>query len=162
MELLSDKSGSISFGWVGQNVYLSRFSGVISDSLGGAHVSRLQAILEGVAEVRYFSDARDVTSYDLLARSAFVRVVLTHRKRFKELVVLTWAEGLSAASQAFASAIGEPLVLLTSQSEFDRRLTLAAPRAREVLANDEAKRASSPGRAVSMKPTRSGRPTKSK
>jgi len=145
MELLSDKSGSVSFGWVAQGVYLCRFSGAISDSLGAAHVGRLQAILEEVAELRYFADAHDVTSYDLLARSAFVRLVLMHRKKFKELLMLTWSEGLLPASQAFASAIGEPLVLLSASSEFDRRLALAAPRAREASARRQAQERNADG-----------------
>ena len=160
MELLSDKSGSVSFGWVGQDVYLCRFAGVVSQSLGARHLDCLQAVLNETAALRYFSDARDLTSYDLLARSAFVRLVLTHRKQFKELVVLTWSEGLSAASHAFASAIGEPLALLTNPAEFDRRLTQAAPRAREVLAADDAKRATARASArahtaVSLWPARS-------
>jgi hypothetical protein len=164
MELLSDKSGSVSFGWVKKGVYLCRFSGAISDSLGAAHVRRVQAILEEVAKLRYFADARDVTSYDLLARSAFVRLVLMHRKKFEELVVLTWAEGGSVASQAFTSAVGEPLVLLTSNADFDRRLTLAAPRAREALANAEANGTDGGAvrLAVSVKPGRSLRPSKGK
>jgi hypothetical protein len=136
MELVSDRSGSMSFGWVAPGVYLVRASGEISASLGTLQLSRLEAELEGQGPIRYFSDGRDMRGYDLLARSAFVRFVLAQRKRFSELVVLTWSQGISAAGQAFAGAIGEPLVLLSSPSEFDRRLYLAAPRARDALTDN--------------------------
>lgn len=138
MELVSDRSGSMSFGWVGPGVYLVRGSGEISASLGALQLSRLEAALEGQQAIRYFSDSREVKGYDLLARSAFVRFVLSQRKRFSELVMLTWSEGISSAGQAFAGAIGDPLVLLSSPSEFDRRLFLAAPTVRRALASDDA------------------------
>ena len=137
MELVSDKSGSMSFGWIGPGVYLVRASGEISASLGALQLSRLEAALEGQPPVRYFSDGRNVKSFDLLARSAFVRFVLGQRKKFAELVMLTWSGGISATGQSLASAIGDPLVLLTSPSEFDRRLFLAAPRVRETLTPDD-------------------------
>lgn len=133
MELVSDKSGSMSFGWVGPGVYLVRASGEISATLGALQLSRLEAALEGQSSIRYFSDSRDVKGYDLLARSAFVRLILAQRKKFAALTMLTWAEGISTAAHTFASAIGEPLVLLSSASEFDRRLFLAAPRVKESL-----------------------------
>jgi hypothetical protein len=137
MELVSDKSGSISFGWVGPGVYLVRASGEISASLGALQLSRLEAALEGQTALRYFSDGRNLRGYDMLARSAFVRLILAQRKKFAELVMLTWSEGVSAGAETFASAIGDPLVLLSSASEFDRRLFLAAPRVRETLASHE-------------------------
>jgi hypothetical protein len=125
--------------------------------LGAAHANRLQPILEGVAELRYFSDSRDVTGYDLLARSAFVRLVLAHRKRFKELVMLTWSAGLSTASQAFVSTIGEPLELLTSNAEFDRRLALAAPQLRDAHNRDVATRAADASGSPAPSVARPGR-----
>ena len=133
MELVSDKSGSMSFGWAAPGVYLVRASGEISASLSALQLSRLEAALEEQAPIRYFSDGRDIKGYDLLARSAFVRFVLSQRKKFSELTMLTWSEGISAAGQAFAGAIGDPLILLSSASEFDRRLFLAAPRVKDAL-----------------------------
>ncbi|HVY25118.1 MAG TPA: hypothetical protein VHB79_01150 [Polyangiaceae bacterium] len=137
MELISDRFGSISLGWVAPNVYLVRASGEISASLGALQLSRLEAALEAQPLMRYFSDCRELRGYDLLARSNFVRFVLAQRKKFAELTLLTWSDGMSAAGQAFASAIGDPLVLLSSPSEFDRRLFLAAPRVREALTANE-------------------------
>jgi hypothetical protein len=134
MELVSDKSGSMSFGWVAAGVYLVRASGEISASLAALQLSRLEAALDEQAPIRYFSDGRDIKGYDLLARSAFVRFVLSQRKKFSELTVLTWSEGISTAGQTFASAIGDPLILLSSASEFDRRLFLAAPHVKDAQA----------------------------
>lgn len=137
MELISDRCGSISLGWVAPSVYLVRASGEISASLGALQLSRLEAALEAQPLIHYFSDGRELKGYDLMARSGFVRFVLAQRKKFAELVMLTWSEGISTAAQAFASAIGDPVVLLSSPSEFDRRLFLAAPRVRETLTGGE-------------------------
>ena len=67
-----------------------------------------------------------LTHYDLQAR----RVLLEHRVRFAKLVMLTWSGGLSAASRAFAAAIGEPCELLTNEATFQAKLFAAAPQAR--------------------------------
>lgn len=144
MELVSDRSGSMSFGWVGPGVYLVRASGEISASLGMLQLNRLELALDGQAGVRYFCDSRDVKGYDLTARSALVRFVQAQRQRFAELVMLTWAEGISAAGRAFSGAIGDSLVLLSSPSEFDRRLFMAAPRVKEALTSPARLGASAP------------------
>lgn len=149
MELVSDRSGSMSFGWVAPGVYLVRAAGEISVSLGALQLDRLQLALEGHQSIRYFSDCREVRSYDLLARNAFVRFVLGQRKRFSEMVMLTWSGGISAASQAFSGAIGDQVVLLSSPSEFDRRLFMAAPRVREALTSVDRLRVASPQLAQS-------------
>jgi hypothetical protein len=120
-------------------VYLVRASGDISAALGALQLSRLESALEDQTQIRYFCDGRGIRSYDLLARSAFVRLILAQRKKFAELVMLTWSDGLSTTGNAFAGAIGDPLVLLSSASEFDRRLYLAAPRVGEALARGEAR-----------------------
>jgi hypothetical protein len=86
-----------------------------------------------VPTLQYFADATQLTQYDLVARSAFVRVVLEQRKRFAGLTVLTWAEGVSTMAHALVSAVGEPVDILADRSEFEARLLRAAPHARERL-----------------------------
>jgi len=127
MELISDKTGSMTFGWVASGVYYTRVSGDISPHLAGAQLKRADTALENQARVHFFADCLDVRSYDLLARGAFARFLLTHRTRFVEIVVLIPAEGWSSAGQALASAVGDPLVLLASASEFMKRLNSVAP-----------------------------------
>jgi len=135
MELISDKTGSMTFGWVAPDVYYTRVSGDISPHLAGAQLRRAETALENHADVHFFADCADVKSYDLLARSAFARFLLTHRRRFAEIIVLTSTEGWSNAGQALASAVGEPLVLLASASEFMKRLNSLAPSVNQFLAS---------------------------
>jgi len=139
MEFLSDQTGSVALGWIARDVYYARFTGALSARLGGEQNHRMLEALETCSTLRYFSDSRALTSYDLLARSAFVRLVLANRKKFADIVILTWSGGISSTTEAFKVAIGEPVAVLTDSSEFERRLIAATPRAREFLkaADDE-------------------------
>jgi len=134
MDLITDKLGSMTFASVAPNVCLSRAEGHISPALGAAQIQRLDAALQDHDKVRYFCDARGIKSYDLLARSALVRFLLSHRKRFSAICMLVSAEDMSMALQAFRAAIGEPLVLTANASEFARHLAMAAPDAAASLA----------------------------
>jgi hypothetical protein len=135
MELISDKTGSMAFGWLAPDVYYMRVSGDISPQLAATQLMRVEVALENRAQIHFFSDCAEVKSYDLLARSAFARFLLTHRKRFAEIVVLASAEGRSTDGQALASAVGEPLVLLVSASDFMKRLDSRAPGLSQFLAS---------------------------
>lgn len=133
MNLVRDAEGGISFGLVDACVYFSRFTGKLSSRLGTAHLKDLQQALDAAsgagAELSYFADASELTSYDLLARSAFVRLLLSYRKRFSEIVILNWAGGSSATGKALAESIGEPVEMLTDRHEFEHRVATVAPRA---------------------------------
>lgn len=133
MNLVRDAEGTISFGLVEAGVYLSRFSGKLSARLGAAHLNDLQQALDAGASVSYFADASELTSFDLLARSAFVRLLLSNRKRFSEVVVLNWAGTASMGGHALAEAIGEPVVMIEDRHEFEHRLITAAPRAVQLI-----------------------------
>src|SRR6186713_1213571 len=91
LELLTDVSGSVTFGWVGDGIYYARFSRTLSARLGEAFAARLRAAVAAAPSIRYFADARALESYDLLARSAFVRVVTEQRRKFQALTLLNWA-----------------------------------------------------------------------
>jgi len=130
MNLVRDSEGSIIYGLVEAQVYFSRFVGKLSARLGAGHLSDLQQVLEASSGgVCYFADASELSSYDLLARSAFVRTLLSHRKRFSEVVVLNWSGGVSTTGQALAATVGEPVQMLDDRNEFERRLSTASPRA---------------------------------
>ncbi len=128
---MADREGSVAVGWVAQGVLYARFAGGLSADLGVKFATRLQAFVEEVPSLRYFADAGALKHYDLLARSAFVRVVLANRRKFAAIVLLTWAEGISPTSTAFASVIGEPIDIVTNQIEFETRLLRVAPLARQ-------------------------------
>ena len=133
LELVSDDEGSITLGWVDAGVFYTRFIGVLSANLSERHVARLEAALDRTQSLHYFADARALCSYDLGARSAFLRTVLAHRSQFQSVVILTWTQGITSATRAFASAIGDPVDVLSDEVDFEGRLLEVAPLARTKL-----------------------------
>jgi len=127
LEMLTDASGSVSFGWADAGVYYARFGRSLSARLGEAFAACLATAAETAGPIKYFGDARSLESYDLLARRAFVRVVSAHRHRFEELNLLWWdGEEIDPACRR---ALGQPLYVTKNASEFEARLSLAAPAA---------------------------------
>jgi hypothetical protein len=131
LDVLSDASGSVSFGWLDEGCYFARFSRCLSARVGEAFATRLRADVQAVRRLSYFGDARELESYDLLARSAFVRAVVEQRRKFEGITLLNW-DGV-AVSPAFLGALGEPVVVLQDVIEFEARLNRAAPAARSTL-----------------------------
>jgi hypothetical protein len=133
LEMLRDSEGAVIQGWVGEGVFYTRLVGALSAELGEMVASHLKKVIVEVPSLRYFSDASALRSYDLIARSALTRVILANRRRFADIVILTWSEGINAAEQALASAIGEPIAIVTDSEEFEKRLLRAAPLAKQTL-----------------------------
>jgi hypothetical protein len=130
---LSDDHGSVSLDWVAPTVLYARAEGALSADLGSAFARALQAQLQAVPLLHYFGDSGRLEQYDLLARSAFMRVVLADRKRIQSFTLLTWAEGVSNVARGFADLLGPSATLLTNRMEFEQRLLRYAPGARVVL-----------------------------
>ena len=133
LEMLRDSDGAVILGWVGEGVFYTRFGGTLSAELGKKVASRLKEALSEVPLLRYFSDASELETYDLLARSALTRVILANRRRFGDIVILTWSEGINAAERGLAAAIGDPIVIVTDPVDFETRLYRAAPLAKQTL-----------------------------
>jgi hypothetical protein len=131
LELITDATGAVTFGWVDEGVYYARFTRCLSARLGEAFAARLRAVAQGSAPFRYFSDARAMESYDLLARSAFVRVVAEQRRKFEALTFLSWAG--SETSPAFISTLGDNVLVTKDAIDFESRLMATAPAARYKL-----------------------------
>jgi hypothetical protein len=129
--LLTDVSGSITFGWVDESVYYARFSRTLSARLGEAFASRLRQALPATGTIKYFADLRALESYDLLARSAFVRVVTEQRKKFEQIQVLPWNGADRSAT--YLQVLGDAVVVTRDEIEFEARLMAAAPGARAKL-----------------------------
>lgn len=130
---VSDDHGTASLDWVAEGVLFGRMEGSLSAGLGAAFARTLQTQLQGATSVHYFGDSSRLELYDLLARSAFMRVILADRKKIQSFTLLTWAEGVSGVAQGFAELLGPSATVLTDRSEFDRRLLRLAPGARVVL-----------------------------
>jgi hypothetical protein len=131
LELLTDASGSVTFGWADDGVYYARFTRSLSARLGEAFANRLRLALPATGTIKVFGDGRALESYDLLARSAFVRVVTEHGRKFELISILAWAG--AETSGAHLSALGEALIVTRDAIEFETRLLNAAPRARAKL-----------------------------
>ena len=132
-EVLSDDEGSVTHGWVAEAVFYTRFTGGLSATIGMAHAARLRDLLAGASALSYFVDSSTLIHYELLARSAFARLILENRRKFSELVMLTWSVGVMHAGSAFATAVGDPITLLTDPREFEQRLVAVAPLAKQRL-----------------------------
>jgi hypothetical protein len=127
LDLLEDRAGAISYGFIAPRVLYTRFVGSLSAELGTSYVHRIEALLRGVTACAYFSDSSALDQYDCIARTRFERFVLEHRVKLASLVVLTWSEGVSPAARTFAAVVGEPVAVLTDPAEFDRLLSNVAP-----------------------------------
>jgi|GEM_PF-2700139 hypothetical protein len=132
-EVLSDDAGSVTLGWVADAVFYTRFTGGLSAPVGMAYAARLRDLLSGVSSLSYFADSSALSHYELLARSAFARLILENRRKFSELVMLTWSVGVTHDGAAFATAVGDPITLLTDAREFEQRLLAVAPLAKQRL-----------------------------
>jgi hypothetical protein len=130
---LSDDHGSASLDWVADGVLLGRTQGSLSAQLGAAFARALQSQIQARPLVHYFGDAGRLDQYDLLARSAFMRVILQDRQKILTFTLLTWAEGVSRAARTFIDLIGPTATVLTDRTDFEQRLLRAAPAARAVL-----------------------------
>ncbi|HEY5957959.1 MAG TPA: hypothetical protein VIV60_15455 [Polyangiaceae bacterium] len=132
-DLLCDSDGTVVFGWACPAVFYTRFEGGLTSLTGHAYATRLGALVAQTDGVSFFCDSSRLKQYDLLARSAFVRVVLAHRCKFTSITMLTWAEGISLATKALVETLGDPIDVLTDIALFEARLLKAAPQSRRKL-----------------------------
>ncbi len=133
LEVLSDQNGSVAFGWAAPAVLYTRFQGGLSAETGQAHALRLGTLVAQSQTICFFCDESELKYQDLLARSAFARVILSNRRRFASLVILTWAEGVSPATHGLAASLGEQLEVLMHVKTFEARLLHKAPQAKRIL-----------------------------
>lgn len=134
LKTLSDAKGSVVIGWVTESVLWARFGGHLSRSLGAVFADELELRLSQGALIRCFLDASRLDSYDLLARTAAVRVLLSNTSRLSSLVVLEWNGRASAVGQAIMGAVGTLMRTTTSRSEFEASLLTEAPLALQRIA----------------------------
>jgi hypothetical protein len=146
-DTLRDVAGQVTVGWAGDSVVHSRMDGALSADLGRRFAAHVQRMVEGCSQVHYFSDGSCVTSYDLLARSAFVRMALAKRRHFASFTFLLWPVGVTEATRAFATALGEGTQLCVEAEDFERRLMRVAPLAKHRLEPTTRARAEAPTRS---------------
>lgn len=132
-EILCDSDGTIVFGWAARSVLYARFEGGLSAQGGHTYATRLGTLIAQSQTISFFCDSSCLQHYDLLARSAFVRAVLSNRRKFTSLTMLAWPGGISPAIQTLIETLGDPIEVLTDGDAFEARLMKAAPMARRKL-----------------------------
>jgi hypothetical protein len=129
-ETLHDAEGSVTLGWAGDSVIYAFMEGGLSAELGTRFARELQAMVANFSGVHYFADASNLTRYDLLARSAFVRVALANRRCFASFTLLVWPQVVSPGARALRDALGETVTICHEARDFEQRLLGLAPLAR--------------------------------
>ncbi len=132
-DTLRDVAGQVTVGWAGDSVIHARVVGAMSAELGKRFAGHVQRMVESCTEVHYFADVTGLTSYDLLARSAFVRMALAKRRHFASFTFLLWPVGVTEATRSFAIALGHGAELCVDDEDFERRLMRVAPLAKHRL-----------------------------
>jgi hypothetical protein len=132
-DTLRDTAGHVTVGWAGDSVIHSRVEGGMSAELGKRYAAHVQRLVDSSTQIHYFSDVSALTSYDLLARSAFVRMALAQRRRFASFTFLLWPIGVTDATRSFAAALGGDTELCLDAAAFERRLMRVAPLAKHRL-----------------------------
>ena len=127
LELLSDKAGSIAFGWLAPTVLYTRFRGGFTAKTGHAYATRLGVLIALPISVCFFCDMSELRYYDFLARSAIVRAILLHRRKFSSITLLASAEGNSPAIRDLAAIFGNPIQVVTNRKKFEGALLKKAP-----------------------------------
>jgi hypothetical protein len=129
-ETMHDAEGSVTLGWAGDSVIYAYMAGGLSAELGTRFARELSTMVANFSGVHYFADASHLTRYDLLARSAFVRVALANRRRFASFTLLVWPQVVSPGARALTVALGENVTLCHEAGDFEQRLLGLAPLAR--------------------------------
>jgi hypothetical protein len=127
VETLTAPEGSISVGWVGDDVLYARFQGELYSSLGVAYAARLEQLVGERKQVRYFVDGSALKTYDLLARSAIVRVLLAHRSQFASILLLNWRDASRQLAATPLTGLGDLLEVTHDPVDFHGQLLRAAP-----------------------------------
>jgi hypothetical protein len=133
LEVMRDSEGSIVIGWVGTDVLYAKLSGGLSGRLGSTFAAKLQELVDGKTGIRYFGDTSELEHYDLLARSALLRVLLAKRRSFESFTMLSWAGEIGPRERAFATALGSGVDIVASLDDFEAKLYRLAPTARQRL-----------------------------
>jgi hypothetical protein len=127
LKKLFDSDGTITLGWIAESVLWARFSGHLSGSLSEQYVAELERRLVGARRIRFFVDASALSSFDLLGRTAALRVLLTNRQRLASVCMLNWRGGTSPLGHSIASAMGGSMQAVTQRPIFEALLQQQAP-----------------------------------
>jgi len=135
LDVIRDSDGLVQFGWVASGVLYARFAGALTANSGQSFAVRLSEAMVQMPELCFFVDASELTSYDVLARSALARVILSRRRRFTSIMWRTDSEGPSPSISALTSSLGEPIEVTSDEGVFELALLRKAPLALRIVRN---------------------------
>lgn len=140
LEVLNDREGAVVAGWVANDVFYSQFVEYLTAPLGMRFASRFeQHLLMNPAPVSLFADCSSLDNYDLTARDAWARVMVSQRRLLAPSLFLARARLVELGLRAVAATLRPGLIeVVTSRSEFVARLDQAAPSAWRYIRNPSA------------------------
>ena len=130
LEILADAGGSVTCGFLAENVFYARFSRVLSARLGEAFAMRLATLLCDTDGLSCFVDLSQLETYDLQARAAFGRVLSDEDDRFVRFDVLSWS---GETRPSLFEVLNDRVSITRDADTFEKRLFKAAPTARDKL-----------------------------
>jgi hypothetical protein len=131
LEMLADAGGSVTCGFLAENVFFARFGRVLSARLAEAFAARLAKLLSESEGLSCFVDFQNVETYDLQARAAFGRLLSEQHEKLVRFEVLAWSGELKPSR---LDKLGDRASVTRDADTFEARLFKAAPAAREMLA----------------------------
>jgi len=140
LEVLNDREGAVVAGWVANGIFYAQFVEYLTGPLGMRFASRFeQHLLINSGPVSLYADCASLDSYDLTARDAWTRVMVSQRRLLAPSLFLARTRLVELGLRAIAAMLRPGLIeVVTSQSEFVARLDKAAPDAWRALRNPRA------------------------
>jgi hypothetical protein len=126
LNILSDREGTVTFGFLAEDAYYFRIVGHLSSKLGIDCAAQLRNHLVAGRALRLFVDVASGDGSSFAARSALMRSLLANRQHVDSVTIL--AVGATVArAQSMATLLGKPNVILESPALFQTKLRDATP-----------------------------------
>ncbi len=140
LEVLNDREGAVVAGWVSNDVFYSQFVEHLTAPLGMRFASRFeQHLLMSSTPVRLFADCSSLDGYDLAARDAWTRVLVSQRRLLAPSLFLARTRLVELGLRAAAAMLRPGLIeVVTSRSQFVSKFDEVAPGAWRYLRNPRA------------------------
>jgi hypothetical protein len=133
LNILSDREGTVTFGFLAVDAYYFRIVGHLSSKLGIDCAAQLRNHLASGRALRLFVDVASGDGSSFAARSALMRSLLANRQHVDSVTILAIGTTVSRA-QSMATLLGKPSVILESPGLFQTKLRDAAQSARPRVA----------------------------
>jgi hypothetical protein len=134
LSVLSDAQGTVTLGFLAQDVYYIRIAGHVSSKIGIELGLQLREQLGGPTAMRVFIDLASVQGGTFGARSAIMRALLATRRQLSSVAVLVGSGPSATRARTMTAMLGRPSQIIDSAALFQVQLLEAAPSARSKIA----------------------------